>query len=130
MVRLRSDWPGNDTFRSIRQEKADADDLRSHTARRRFGHPGEYLIGRKGAGHPLREIRHDLVRGCPLAVDEPVGDPLHLFPHGLECNRHNRRGDDRESQIRAAGAADHGPQPGHDCDIDGGDKGGKSAEYQ
>src|SRR6266542_1961512 len=60
-----------------------------------------------------REFRQHLIRRGSLPIYQPVGEALHPLSYRLERHRHQRRGQDRQSQVPVA---PYGPPDPHEED--------------
>ena len=87
------------------------------------GRARQHVLHRVRPGHPVGELRENLVRGGPLSVHEPVGEPPAPVPDRLEGDGHDRRGQDRQADV--ALRADDRADPHHDPHVDRGDDRGQ-----
>ena len=83
----------------------------------------QHIFDRVRAGHPVGELREDLVGRGTLSIDEPVGESSAPFSYRLERQRHHRRCEDRQAGV--APGVDDGPDPHHDPNVDGSDHRGE-----
>jgi hypothetical protein len=92
------------------------------------GHPGQHVLGRIRASHPLGELREDLVGRRSLPVDDAVGQTPGALAKGLERDRDDSGRCDGERNVRLPCRPDRRADPHHDREVDGGDEGGKHCD--
>ena len=83
------------------------------------GRARQHVLHRVGPGHPVGELRENLVRGGPLSVHEPVREPPAPVADGLKGDRDDRCREDRQADV--ALRADDRADPHHDPHVDRGD---------
>ena len=90
---------------------------------------GEDVLHGVRTGHLVRELRKHLVRRGPLAVDQPVGEPLGPIPNRVEGQGDQGRGPEGKERVpsRADGCPDtddhrhiHGREEGSEKAVDDG----------